>query len=139
MFSSHSSKPMVNECGLSDTSPGNDSDNAHIFVCPSTIQKRDILLSPKNVASCNGQSGYGNFLRGKSCLRLTSFDKQSARGRFLSSLTLDSKFPVESICYRRDGLQKFGRVLKSPRRIFLKESLKQNNHRLRDTLELFER
>src|SRR6202007_581956 len=83
MFSGHSSEPMVNECGLSDTSPGNDGDNVHIFVCPSTIQKSDILLSPKNVASCNGQSGYGNFLRCKSRLRPTSSAKRSGRRRFL--------------------------------------------------------
>src|SRR5215470_2491019 len=45
VVSSHSSEPVVNERGLPDTSPGNDGSDVDIFVCPSTIQKNDILLS----------------------------------------------------------------------------------------------
>src|SRR5271165_7508825 len=81
-FSSHSSEPMVNERGLTDPGPGNDCNDVDILVCPSTIQKSDILLSPKNIASCDGQSGYGNLLRCKSCSRLAGSDTRKARGRF---------------------------------------------------------
>src|SRR5271165_1551820 len=54
MVSSHSSKPMVNERGLSDPSPGNNCNDVDILVCPGTIQKSDILLPAKNIASCDG-------------------------------------------------------------------------------------
>src|ERR1700757_748685 len=67
MVSSHPSEPMVNERGLSDTSPTNDCNDVDILVCPCTIQKSDVLLSTKKIASCNRQSGYGNFFRCKSC------------------------------------------------------------------------
>src|SRR3984893_16494408 len=83
MFSSHPSEPMVNERGLSDPSPGNDCNDVDILVCPCTIQKSDILLSTKNIASCNGQSGYGNLLRCKSCWPIASSDTRSGRGRLL--------------------------------------------------------
>ena len=63
MFSSHPSEPMVDERGLPDTGPGNDCNDIDILVCPCIIQKSDILLSTKNIASGNGQSGDGNFLR----------------------------------------------------------------------------
>src|SRR5271166_357234 len=58
LVSSHPSKPMVNECGLSDPSPGNNANDVNILVCPCTIQKSDILLSTKEIASCEGQSSY---------------------------------------------------------------------------------
>src|SRR5208337_1454101 len=54
MVSGHPSEPMVNERGLSDTSPGNDCNDVDILVCPCTIQENDILLSAKNIAFCNG-------------------------------------------------------------------------------------
>src|SRR5271165_6459935 len=57
LVSSHPSEPMVNERGLSDTSPGNDRNDVNILVCPCKIQKSDILLSTKNIFSGNGQSG----------------------------------------------------------------------------------
>src|SRR5215469_9338019 len=55
LFSSHSSEPMVDERGLPDPSPGNDCNDVDILVCPGIIQKSDILLSPENITSCNGQ------------------------------------------------------------------------------------
>ena len=58
VFSSHSSEPMVDECRLPDTGPGNNCNDIDILVCPCTIQESDILLPTKNIASCNGQSGY---------------------------------------------------------------------------------
>src|SRR5271165_3259769 len=58
MFSSHPSKPMVDQRRFSDPRPGNNCDDVDILVCPSTIQKSDILLSTKNITSGNGQSGY---------------------------------------------------------------------------------
>src|SRR5271169_2836530 len=81
MFSSHPPEPMVNERGLPDPSPGNNCNDVDVLVCPCTIQKSDILLSTKNIASGNGQSGYGNLLRCKSCWRLASYDTRSRRGR----------------------------------------------------------
>src|SRR5215831_18515127 len=54
MVSSHPSEPMVNECGLSDTGPGNDCNDIDILVGPSAIQKSDILFSTKNITSGDG-------------------------------------------------------------------------------------
>src|SRR5215510_12430430 len=47
VFCCHPSKPMVDQCGLPDTSPGNDGNHVDILVCPGAIQKSDILLSAK--------------------------------------------------------------------------------------------
>src|SRR5271166_4606887 len=54
MFCSHPPEPMVDERRLPDPSPGNDCNDVDILVCPCMIQKSDILLSTKNIASCNG-------------------------------------------------------------------------------------
>src|SRR5215471_6505866 len=54
MFSSHSSKPMVNERRLSDPGPGDNCNDVDILVCPCTIQQSDILLPTKDIASCDG-------------------------------------------------------------------------------------
>src|ERR1700726_5293795 len=72
MISSHPSEPMVNERGLPDPSPGHDCNDIYVLVCPCIIQESDIFLSTKNIASGNGQSGYGNLLRCKSCWWLAS-------------------------------------------------------------------
>src|ERR1700730_4117735 len=138
MFSSHPSEPMVNERGLSDPGPGNDCNDIYILVCPCTIQKTDILLSTKNITSGNGQSGYGNLLRCKSCWRLASFDTRSGRGR-LQFLRSDSTPCVDSACYRRHRLQKLARVLKTPSWMFLQQALQENNGRLRYMFEFFQR
>src|SRR5208282_6504948 len=74
MFNSHPPEPIVDERGLPDTGPGNNCNDIYMLVCPCTIQENDILLSTKNIASRNGQSGYGNFLRSQSCCRLISYD-----------------------------------------------------------------
>jgi hypothetical protein len=58
MLGSHPPKPMVDERGLPDPSPGNDRYDVYVLVRPRLIQKSDIFLSPKNIASCDGQSGY---------------------------------------------------------------------------------
>src|ERR1700730_10059972 len=55
MVSGHPADPMVNESRFSNPSPGNDCNDVDILVCPCTIQKSDVLLSTKNVASGNGQ------------------------------------------------------------------------------------
>src|ERR1700756_1493725 len=47
MTGGHSSEPMVNQRRLTDTTPGNDCNDVDILVCPSTIEKGDILLSTK--------------------------------------------------------------------------------------------
>jgi len=54
MFSSYPPQPMVDKRGLSDTGPGNDRNDVEILVCPCTIQKSEILLSTKDITSCNG-------------------------------------------------------------------------------------
>src|SRR5215469_17152816 len=58
MLGSHRPKPMIDERGLPDPSPGNDCNDIYILVCPRLIQEGDILFSTKNIASGNGQSGY---------------------------------------------------------------------------------
>src|SRR6516165_10131935 len=88
MFSSHPPKPMVDECGLPNTSPRNDGSDVDFLLCPRTIQKSDILVSTKHITSGNGQSGYGNLLRSKSSRRFASSDTRS--GRLLRPLTSDS-------------------------------------------------
>jgi len=49
---------MVDERGLPDTSPGNDGNDIYVLVGPCTIQESDVLLTTKQIASGNGQSGY---------------------------------------------------------------------------------
>ena len=49
MFCSHPSKPLVDESGLPDTSPGNYCNDIYNLVCPCVIQEGDILLSIKNI------------------------------------------------------------------------------------------
>src|SRR6478672_314940 len=80
MFSSHSSEPMVNERGLPDARPGHDGNDIDLRLLPSSVQKSDVVLSTKNLASCNGQSGHRNFRRSQSCRRLASSDTRSGRG-----------------------------------------------------------
>ena len=82
MFSSHSSEPMIDEGGLPDTSPGNDGYDIYMLVCPCVIQESDIFLSTKNIASCNGQSRYGNSLRSQSDRWLASSDARIGRSVF---------------------------------------------------------
>src|SRR6516162_7304524 len=109
MVGSHPSEPMVDEGGLPDTGPCNDRNHVYILVCPCIIQESDILLSTKNIASGNGQSGYGHFLRSQCCLPSASDGSRSGRGRLLQALTSDSTPCVDSACYRWHGLQKFVR------------------------------
>ena len=42
---------------LVQTNPGNDCNDIYLLICPCIIQESDILLSTKNVASGNRQSG----------------------------------------------------------------------------------
>ena len=139
MFSSHSSKPMVDQSRLPDAGPGNDCHDVDILVCPCAIQKSDILLSPKNIASGNGQSGYGNLLRRKCRWRFASYGARTSSGRFPQALTSDSAPCVDSLSYHRHCFQKFGRVLKTPSRIFFQQHLKQCHDRLWEPPELLRR
>src|ERR1700722_14891353 len=54
LVNSHLPEPMVNDRGFPDAGPGNDCNDVDILVCPSTIQKGNILFSTKDIASCNG-------------------------------------------------------------------------------------
>src|SRR5215469_8826136 len=67
MVGSHTSEPMVSERRLSNTSPGHNRNDVHVFACPRAVQKSDILFSTKNIASGHGQSGDGNLLRCNPC------------------------------------------------------------------------
>src|SRR5271165_2644150 len=58
MFSSHPTEPMIHQRRLPNTSPGNDCHDIYLLVRPCIIQESKILFSTKNIASCNGQSGY---------------------------------------------------------------------------------
>src|SRR6516164_5657706 len=135
MFSSHSSEPMVNERRLPDTCPGNNGNDVDILLCPSTIQKSDVFLSAKNIASCNGQSGYGNSFWSESCRRPAGSDARSGTGRFLQTLTSDSTPRVDSVRYPRYHLQQLVRSPETLCRIFLKEFLKENYNRLWNIFE----
>src|ERR1700731_3309566 len=55
VFSGHSSEPMVDQRRFSDSAPGNNCDNIDLLVCPCAVQKSDVLLSTKNITSCDGQ------------------------------------------------------------------------------------
>src|SRR5262245_2107704 len=56
--SSHPPEPMVDEAGFPDTGPSNDCNDVYLPAHPRGLQKSDILIAAKNIASCNGQSGY---------------------------------------------------------------------------------
>src|SRR5580700_6725274 len=83
LFSSHSSELMVDQRRFSDSAPGNNCNNIDLLVCPCIVQETDVLFTTKNITSCDGQSGYGNLLRTKSCWPLASFDTRSGRVRLL--------------------------------------------------------
>jgi Predicted metal-binding integral membrane protein (DUF2182) len=110
-----------------------------ILVCPGTIQKSDILLSTKNIAPGNGQSGQGNLLGSKFCWWLASSDTRSGKGRLQEALASDSTPSVDSGCYRRYRLQQLIRSPETLRRIFVKEFLKENDDRLWNIFESFTR
>src|SRR6202035_362859 len=57
MVTSHPSEPMVNKCRLSATGPCNDRNDVYILVCPCIVQESEVLLSTKNIASGDRQSG----------------------------------------------------------------------------------
>jgi hypothetical protein len=76
---------LIDQRGLSDTSPGNYRSDVDLFVCQCTVKKNDILLSTKNISSRNGQSGYRNLLRPEACWRLASSDTRSNRAPLPSS------------------------------------------------------
>ena len=54
-------------------------------------------------------------------------------------MTSDSTARIDSACHPRYRLQKFGRALKTPPGVLLEEYLNENNDRLRDMFEFFER
>src|SRR5215470_1184443 len=54
LVSSHPSEPMVDQRRLPNTGPRHDCNDVDVLLCPSIIQKGDVLLSTKNIASCNG-------------------------------------------------------------------------------------
>jgi len=54
---------MVHECGLSDTGPSNDANDIDLWIFPSGVQKRNVLLAAKHLAGSDRQSGHGDFFR----------------------------------------------------------------------------
>src|SRR5580704_2858392 len=111
MFCRHPSEPMVDERRLPDTGPCNDCNDIYLLVCPCPIQERNILLSTKNIATCNGQSGYGDLLWCESCPRFPEYHARRRCPHILEALTSDSTPFADSVCYHRHRLQKFGRIL----------------------------
>ena len=79
VFSSHSSEPMVDQRRFSDSAPGNNCNKIDLLVCPCIVQETDVLFTTKNIASCDGQSGYGNLLRCRPCWRFAGSDTRSGR------------------------------------------------------------
>src|ERR1700760_3142718 len=102
---------MVDQCGLPDPTPGDNCNNVDILVCPRLIQKSDILVSTKDIASGNGQSSDRNLLRSTSCWRLASSDARNTRVWLKESLTSDCTPCVDCACYRRHRLQQLVRSL----------------------------
>jgi hypothetical protein len=139
MLGSHPSEPMIDKRRLTDASPRNDCYDVDSLLCPRTIQKSDILLSTKNLTSCNGQSGYRNFLGSQYILRLASYSSRIPRERLLQALTSDSTTRIDSACYRRHRLQQLVRSPETLCRIFLKEFFKKNYDWLWNIFELFKR
>src|ERR1700686_3216715 len=107
-FSRHSSEPMVDKRRLADPSPGNDCNDIYLLVCPCIIQESDILLPTEHIASCNRQSGYGNFLRSHSYWRPASCGARIGRGYRPQALMSDCNPTIDSVHYRRHHLQQFG-------------------------------
>src|SRR5215469_16020508 len=62
LFSSHPSKPMVDQRRLSGTGPGNDSDYVHLWVRQGCIQECQVSFAPEKLFARHGQSGYRNAL-----------------------------------------------------------------------------
>src|SRR5258707_12405479 len=102
------------------------------------IQKSDVFHYNKNIASGNGQSGYGNLLRCESCWRLATSDMRSARGRLLQALTSDFTPCADSACYRRYRIQKFGGALEKSGRVFLHQDLYGKSDRVRCMFGFFD-
>src|SRR5271165_2557946 len=92
-------------------------------------------LGGRNVRSAKDE-GYE---LSQSCRWLTSYDRRSGRGQLLQALTSDSTPRIDSACYRRHRLQKFGWALKSLPGVFLQQDLQKNNDRLRHALQLSNR
>ena len=111
----------------------------NLLICPGVVQESDVLLSPKNIASGNGQSSDGNLLRCNSCPRFPDYHARSRCPHILYTLTSDSTPCVDSVCYLRYRLQKPVRSLETLGRIFLKEFPKEDNDRLGDGFKFFER
>jgi hypothetical protein len=84
------SEPVIDERRFPDDSPGNYRNDIYIGARPSIIQESDILLSTKKIASCDGQPGYGDSLRSKSCFRYASSAAQIDKRRLLEALTIES-------------------------------------------------
>ena len=139
MLHCHSPEPMVDQRGLSNPSPGNYRDDIYIFVCPCVIQESDILLSTKNIASSNRQSGYGNVLRVGSCWQLASYQVGIFFGRLPHALISNRAAFLDSARYCRQRLEKLGRRLKTPPGIFIEQHFEEADDRLRNPLEFLKR
>src|ERR1700730_7328725 len=54
MLSSYPPEPMVDERGLPDARPGHDGNDIDLRPRPGSVKESDVVLSTKNLASCNG-------------------------------------------------------------------------------------
>src|ERR1700756_1488512 len=136
VFSSHSPEPTVDKGGLPDTSPSDDANDVHVLVRQRSIQEGDILLSPKNIASGNRQSGYRDFLRSQSGRRPVYCGSRSSNGGLPQALKIDCLATGDSPLYRWHKPEQFGRSLEALFRVLVQQRLEKNDGRLRDVLEL---
>src|SRR5262249_52318561 len=96
IFQGHLLEPMVDQRGFPDAGPGNDGNDIYMLVCPGSIQKSDILLSTKNTASGNRQSGYRDLLWPQSCRGPASDCERMTRGPIPEALTSDCTLRLRS-------------------------------------------
>src|ERR1700751_5540787 len=127
VFSSHSPEPTVDKSGLPDTSPSDDANDVYVLVRQRSIQESDILLSPKNIASGNRQSGYRNFLRSQSGRRPAYGGVRFSHGCFPQALKIDRMATGDRPRYRRYKLQQFGRSLEALYRVFVQQRFEKNH------------
>src|SRR5260221_8042547 len=117
MFSRHPSEPMVNKRGLSDAGPSNDDNHVDCWICPSRIEKRNVLLATKDLACGHGQSGHRDFFWPQSRGRLGG----CIRGYLAQVLMIDCTSGIDRVGYKGHRLQKFSWILKTTRHVFVEK------------------
>src|ERR1700757_501484 len=136
LFSSYPPQPTVDERGFPDTSPCDDANDVHTRVRRRSIQEREILFAPKNIAPGYRQSRDRDSLRSQFCCQPASCGVRFDNRHFPQALNSYSLPTGDSVHYHWHKLQQFGRSLEALRWVFVQQHLKQSNDRLWDILEL---